>query len=146
MYNIYMNKNTKVTTFSYNNQTYHNGTKVLFNGNCILNGSEAFLNNVVVKFMYSQGKYEYIEYNNNVYMCPWQNFEKSIVKIVTDENKAPPANNPIKEKEEIYWTDDMVTNTIWYVIIMLVATIFHERIGIWILATAIWYFSTFKHK
>lgn len=142
MYNIYMNEHTKIGTFSYKNKCYHNGTKILFNGKCILNGNEVFLNNVIVSFMYSQGKYKYIKYNNNVYMCPWQSFEKSIVKIVTDENKAP----PVKAKEEFYWTDSMIAKTIWYVLIMLIATIFHERIGIWILATVVWYFSTFKNK
>lgn len=142
MYNIYMNEHTKVATFSYKNKIYHNGTKILFNGKCLLNDKEVFLNNIIVSFMYSQGKYRYVKDNNNIYMCPWLDFEKCIVKIVTDENKAP----PVKAKEEFYWTDSMVIKTIWYVIIMLAATIFHDRIGIWILATVVWYFSTFKNK
>lgn len=146
MYNIYMNEHTKVSTFSYKNKCYHNGTKILFNGKCILNGNEVFLNNAIVSFMYSQDKYKYLKYNNNVYMCPCVNFETCVIKIVTDENKAPPIKDLAKEKEEFYWTDSMVVKTIWYVIIMLAATIFHDRIGIWILATVIWYFSTFKNK
>ena len=142
MYNVYMNEHTKVGTFSYKNKWYHCGTKILFNGKCILNGKEVFLNNTIVNFMYSQGQYRYVKDDNNIYMCPRLDFEKCIVKIVVDENKAPPA----QEKEEFYWTDSMVTKTIWYVIIMLLATIFYDRIGIWIIATIVWYFSTFKNK
>ena len=68
-------------------------------------------------------------------------FEKSIVNIVVNENKMSQ-----EKKNEIYWTDGMVAKTIWYIVIMLVAIVFKERIGIWIFATIVWYMSTFKSK
>ena len=42
--------------------------------------------------------------------------------------------------------DGMVVKTIWYVIIMLTAIIFNDSIGIWILATIVWYNSVFNKK
>jgi len=142
MYNMYMSQNTKLKSFVYNKKVYQSGTNFIYNGKCILDKKEIYLSNAVVTYMYHCGQYQYFKDDNNVYVCIWQDFENNIVQIVTEENKAP----PVKAKEEFYWTDSMVAKTIWYVIIMLVATVFHARIGIWILATVIWYFSTFKNK
>jgi len=135
-----MNKNTKILGFAYKNKVYNSKTKVLYNGKCILNEKEIVLNNAVVNYMYSDGRHEYFRDDNNIYMCHLGNFTKNIVSIVIDENK----NLPIKTTEEFYWTDEMVMKTIWYIIIMLLAIIFNERILIWIFATIVWYSSTFK--
>jgi hypothetical protein len=142
MYNAYMNENTKILGFVYKNKAYKSGTKVLYNGKCILNDEKIDLDNVVVSYMYSNGKYEYFQDDDNIYMCPLHNFEKYIVQIINNENITPPN----KETEELYWTDEMVTKTIWYVLVMLIGTIFYDRILIWIFATIIWYNSTFKKK
>ncbi len=138
---MYMTHNWKVGCFTYNNKVYQAGTKVAYSGPCILNNNRIIVNNLLVSFMYYDGGYVYCQNGDDIYKFLNNEFEKNIVRIVTDYNKAPPV-----AKEEFYWTDDMVTNTIWYVIIMLVGTIFYDRIAIWIIATIIWYFSTFKKK
>ena len=138
---MYAVNNWKVASFTYNNKVYQAGTRVLYNGPCIVNNNRTVVNNVAMSFMYYDGEYVYCKNGDAVYSFTNEEFKKNIVRILLDENKAPP-----ETKSEFYWTDDMVTNTIWYIIIMLVGTIFYDRIAIWILATIIWYFSTFKKK
>jgi hypothetical protein len=137
-----MNENTKLTCFSYNKKVYPAGTKLVYNGACILNKQNIYLTNTIVTFLYSNGGNSYFKDDNNIYMCNWKMFEHNIVQIITDENKA----NLKETKDEFYWTDVDVTKTLWYILIMLFAIILHDCIGIWILATIIWYRSVFCKK
>ena len=138
---MYILQNTKIGCFTYNNKVYQSNTKILYNGICICNQNAIIINNKIVSFMYYDGQYIYFKDDNSVYKCTLTDFNKNIVQIVSDENKAPPKTN-----NEIYWTDSMVSKTIWYILVMIVATLFHERIGIWIFSTIVWYLSTFKKK
>lgn len=95
-------------SFQYKGKVYHKGTKVLFNGKCLLNGNEVTLTNVVVEFVdveYSHPyKYWCFTYNNQLYKYQYlwytgpyterqqaQEFEKNISGIIVDEPTA--ANN-----------------------------------------------------
>ena len=138
---MYINWDAKWYSFNYKNTPYPSGTKVVYNGRCCLNENEITLNNHVVTFLYDQGDKTYFKDNNNIYTCLLWEFSNHIVKIVVD--KKP---EPVVQKTEIYWTNDMVAKTLWYIVIMVVAIIFKDCIGIWILATIIWYNSTFKKK
>jgi hypothetical protein len=133
----------RLGSFVYKNKVYQSGTQILYNGPCILNGDYIFLKNTIVKFMYYQETYAYFNDNNNVYMCPDLKFEDNIVQIVNVENNASSTSN---KNKEIYWTDSMVAKTIWYILIMALFTIFHGRIFLWILATVVWYNSTFVNE
>lgn len=139
---MYFNINAKYYHFTYKNELYHSGTKLIFNGKCFLGQNETILNNQMVTWLYDQGGDVYFSDDVNTYTCKQWNFVKRIVQIVPDVG----LSIPTEQKTEVYWTEDMVTKTLWYIIIMLVAVIFYERIGIWILATIIWYTSTFKKK
>lgn len=139
---MYFNPNAKYDSFTYKNELYYSGTKLIFNGKCFLGQNEIVLNNQMVTWLYNQGGNVYFSDNTNTYMCKQWDFDKRIVQMVIDTT----ASTTTEQKAEFYWTDDMVTKTIWYIIIMLVAVIFNDRIGIWILATIIWYASTFKNK
>lgn len=133
--------NWRVGCFTFNNKVYQAGTKVIYSGPCILNDNAIMVNNLAVNFMYYDGMYVFCKNGNTIYKFLGSDFDKNIVMVVADGNKSPPVT-----KEEFYWTDDMVINTIWYVIIMIISSLFYDRIGLWILATVIWYFSTFKKK
>lgn len=135
--------NIALRSFYYKNQLYKSGTKLIYNGECYLNGCKTALSNQVVTYMYHQYGQANFLYNNNIYTCPSCEFSKRIVKIGVDIKPTP---SPIQQETEFYWTDAMVTKTIWYVIIMLVAVIFNDCIGIWILATIVWYNSVFNNK
>lgn len=136
---MYFNPNAKWHSFTYKRTHYPSGTKVIYNGKCYLNDKEVILNNKIVTFLYDQDDRTYFQDNVNTYTCLLWEFSNRIVQIVVD--KKP---EPVSQKTEIYWTNDMVTKTLWYIIIMLAAVIFKDCIGIWILATIIWYNSTFK--
>ncbi len=138
---MYFNPNAKWYSFTYKNKPYSSGTKLIYNGKCYLNHQEIILNNQIVTYLYNQNNETYFQDNNKIYTCPPWDFTKSIVSIVTDTK-----STPVKQEPEFYWTDAMVTKTLWYIVIMLVAVIFKDCIGIWILATIIWYNSTFKQK
>lgn len=138
---MYFNPNEKWYSFTYKNQSYSSGTKLIYNGKCYLNECEVVLDNQIVTYLYNQNNKTYFKDNSITYTClPWE-FTKRIVKIVVDTKPVS-----AKEETEFYWTNDMVVKTIWYVIIMLAAVIFKDCIGIWILATIVWYNSTFKKK
>lgn len=140
---MYLNPNAKWYSFNYKNKPYSSGTKLIYNGRCCLNENEIILNNKIVTYLYSQNNKTYFQDNSNIYTCPPWEFANKIVKIVVDTK---PIQTSIKQETEFYWTDSMVVKTIWYVIIMLAAIIFKDCIGIWILATIIWYNSVFKNK
>lgn len=147
---MYYNLNGKCDYFTYKRQSYYCGTKLIYNGKCCIHDVETILNNKVVTYLYYEnGKEHFQDNNNNIYTCPIWEFEKRIVKIVKDTAptlKSTSTFVPEKQQTEIYWTNDMVAKTLWYIIIMLAAVIFKDCIGIWILATIIWYNSTFKKK
>lgn len=138
---MYFNPNVKWHSFTYKKTPYSSGTKLIYDGKCYLNDKEIRLNNKIVTYLYDQGNKRYFKDNNYIYTCLTWEFTDRIVKIIVDTS--PPQEN---KKTEIYWTDDMVSKTLWYIIIMLVAVIFKDCIGIWIFATIIWYNSTFKKK
>lgn len=138
---MYYNPNAKWCSFTYKNTSYSSGTKLIYNGKCYSNENEVILNNQIVIYLYNQDNKTYFKDNNNTYTCPPWEFTKRIVKIVVD---AKPIS--VKKEPEFYWTNDMVTKTLWYIVVMLVAVIFKDAIGIWILATIVWYSSTFKNR
>ena len=140
---MYFNPNVKGHSFTYKHTPYSSGTKLIYNGKCYLNEREVVLNNQIVTYLYDQNGEVHIQNNNNVYTCPSWEFTNRIVKIVADIKSI---QAPIPTKTEFYWTDSMVVKTIWYIIIMLIAIIFKDCIGIWILATIVWYNSTFKNN
>ena len=137
------NLNARCDYFAYKREICHSGTKLVYNGKCHLNESEVILNNKLVTFLYCENGKDYFQDGNKIYTCPTWEFENRIVKIVKD---IKPIQEQLNIKTEFYWTDAMVTKTIWYVIIMLVAVIFNDCIGIWILATIVWYNSVFNNK
>lgn len=138
---MYFDPNVKWHSFTYKNKSYSSGTKLIYNGKCYLNEHETILNNKIITYLYNQNGKTHVQDNNKIYTCPSWEFTKRIVNIVVDTKPAP-----VKQETEFYWTDDMVVKTIWYAIIMLVAVIFKDCIGIWIFATIVWYNSTFKKK
>lgn len=138
---MYVPSNTVNYSFIYKKQSYPSGTNIVFNGKCFLEENEVILNNATVKWLYSIGCDEYFVDNENIYTCKSWDFRTRIVKIIAINNKQP----IVKMKKEIVWTDDMVTKTLWYIVIMLVAIIFNDRVLIWIFATLIWYGITFKN-
>ena len=138
---MYFGSNQKWYSFTYKNTPYPSGTKLIYNGRCHLNEVEIMLDNKIVVYLYNQNNKTYFTDNNNTYTCPPWEFTKRIVKIVIE-----PKPVPINQKTEIYWTDDMVVKTLWYIVIMIAAVIFKDCIGIWIFATIVWYNSTFKNK
>lgn len=128
--------------FEYKNKFYTSGTKVLFKGKCFLGDKEVYLSNVVVEFMYTDNGWVF-KYDDNIYVYKsnkhtpefWQKqLEGCIVEIITDQSQI----SHKQKTKEVIWTDGMVAATIWYVVVMLFATIFYARVGIWIIATIIW--------
>jgi hypothetical protein len=132
----------RLYNFDYKGRFYNSGTKFIFNGKCLLDGEEVVLNDAICEYLYTENLLRHFKYNENIYTCRWEDFEWRIRGVIEDKVEQP----VVQQKTEIYWTDDMVTKTIWYVVIMLAATLFYCRIGLWILATIIWYTSTFKKK
>lgn len=142
---MYVNLDARCDYFTYKNDVYYSGTQIMYNGKCNINDYETTSHNQVVTWLYCENGKHYFTHNNIIYTCPTWELKSKIVKIVY--NPKEQVNMQTKsQKTEIYWTNDMVTKTLWYIVVMLAATMFYDRIGIWILATIIWFNSTFKKK
>lgn len=142
-YNKYFNENTKLNFFIYKDKSYPSGTKLIFTGYCILNQEKVFLSKKVLTFLYCKGSYDYLkDDNNNIYLCQLLDFEMFIRDVIHHEEKS----DVKQENTEFYWTDEDVAKTLWYIAIMLFATIFNDNVGIWIFATIVWGYSVFGKK
>lgn len=131
--------------FVYNDKTYYSGTIVLIKKvDCagITRPTEA-------TFMYYDTDKDRIVYQlgacTNIY--PSKMFfdilidvteKKDEVMIKRAEQAVEAAMKPMTFKEEIN-VNGMLNAWIWYIVIMLVATIFNERIGLWALATIVFF-------
>lgn len=143
---MYINS-SRYDGFIYNNISYHSGTKAIFNGKCFADKTEMTLINQPIVYLYTEKTNVYFQHNDIVYHCNSWDFKNRIVKIIVDTNIPTTTTTMTTNKTEVfYWTDDMITKTMWYVVIMIVATLFHARVALWILVTIIWYTSTFKNN
>jgi hypothetical protein len=160
--------------FKYNNNIYNEYTKLIFRGNAKESYDKTiFIDNEELMFInrVCAGGYQnsiYFIYNNKYYYCEEIDFlngivaigttyeskkhlpqkEKVLAKAKKDEKYAPPNKEyyiPSTKEKKIIWDDWMVAKTIWYIIVMLAAVIFNDRIGIWIIATWIWWSTTIKN-
>lgn len=149
--------------FKFNGNTYKRGTKVKFTGRIEKAPRiEIDLVEEEIIFLFTKRLYQfvwstYVEYKDVVYWLKDSDFIDGIVAVGVqeDNNKNPNVKQIDSTKEyytvyeekqkEIIWDDWMVAKTLWYIVIMLFATIFYGRVGIWILATVIWWNTTIKN-
>lgn len=124
--------------FVYKDKTYYAGTEFVYNGTCFVNGQPFFLENQRCKFLYSEEK-TYFQAIDTICCCNTFEFNDRIVAII---EHAPP-QNPTKK---FYLADDAMVKTLWYVFLMLVATLFNDRVGLWLLITLIYVTNTFRKK
>ena len=133
--------NSRYEGFLYKKISYASGTRVLFNGSCFLDDAEIVLTNQIATYMYTEKTKVYFRCNDLTYYCDMLDFEQRIVRIIVEE-----CGHRLGQETYIHWTDAMVTKTLWYIVVMLLAIIFNDRIGIWVFATMVWYISTFKSQ
>lgn len=130
----------KIYNFWYKNKQYHSGTEFIYSGYCQLNGKEVMLKRQRCIYLYCENyQTVYFRSNANIYTDDAFYFSYGIEQII-------PVENSVTNEQLYYFTDDMFVNTIWYIVVMLVATIFNDRIAIWIFATTIYYLTTFHKK
>lgn len=121
--------------FKYNNCNYPKGTEFIYNGECEADGVKVRFNNQVCRFLcLADGHRMFFETNGKVFHMEWPPQQKGIQIASTPR--------PI-EQSEFYFTDEMVTNTIWYIIVMLAGFILNDRILLWIFATTVYVKCTF---
>lgn len=123
----------------YGGRIYPKGTEFIYNGECLLNGTKVRFDNTHCTFLYRVKNQHYFQHKGQIYMSEDVRFPYCIVKIIPP----PPEQQP---KQEFIFTDEMLVNTIWYILIMLVAIMFKARWVIWICGTFIYYMTTFYNK
>lgn len=134
-----INNNPKRLNFFLCYGIHYSGTKFIYKGKCMIDGKTIYLDKKICVFLFHQ-KYYYFEVDGKVAHCDRLN-HYNVYGILPPDNK-----NQMQEKREFYWTDDIVINTIWYIIAMLISTLFRDRIGLWLLITWIYYDATFRKK
>ena len=129
-----------VPCFYYKGKTYNEGAKFVYNGKCNYThpGCLTKLNNAIVVFSHQQANQAVFTYNDNIYSVDLHEFTNGIVKTVEEKKIKPQNQVQQQEQMKLYWTDEKVNKTIWYIIIMLFAIIFNDCIIIWIIATICW--------
>ena len=140
--------------FVHNGQRYYTGTEI------IVKQSEKFITGRMVDtkaiFMYFNTDTENFVFkiNNCEHLYPKKMFDKvfvgvgdNVVDCETYKSNIAASNITIQQKHKFsdeLRIDGMFLAWIWYVFIMAIAVIFRDRIGIWILASII--FFTYRNK
>ena len=137
-----MKSDIRIDNMWLGNNVYHKGTKFKYTGLCHTENGDVTLNNATCTFLYADFDKYYFDYNNEVYFCDKNKLAWNFRGFIQEYKAKPIQQQPTEEWTE--WTEDMIVKTMWYVLIMIVAILFKEVIGIWILATIVWYKSTFK--
>ena len=119
--------------FLYNQKFYPSKTKFIYTGMGYTTIKVKKFTNAEIEWCFYENMKFYFKYEGELYHCPCEQFKEGIVGLIQSEQ-----TDDTQKKKEVVWTDGMVAATIWYVIIMLFATIFNDRIGIWIISTIVW--------
>ena len=131
-----------VNYFVYNNIRYYSGTIVKLKHN----------NSTAKNFMECNATFMYVNRNLNrivvkindcTYQYPYEDFQKRIIGItkyvnISDATEICPQKRKCTFADEIN-IDGLLIAWMWYICIMAVATIFYDRIGIWILTSVIFF-------
>lgn len=133
----------RVGYFMYNGKRYESGAKFLFNGGNVGTFLWEDYDSGYISYVYTP-----IPNCYNVFPSPskviqkrkdfWNNFESVVVEM---DNRIKP---PVLRQRPDFQIDNMDVGWAWYITLMLISTIFHERIGLWALFTAI--FFTWRSK
>ena len=125
----------KVEYFNYNGKRYGVGTEIRFTGLCYLRGNTVFLKNEKCVFKYIRpGASAVFDVNGEEAWCSTRVFEGSICLDCEKETT--------DKQEELYLSNKSFYKLLWYIIIMVVGVIFHDRWLIWIGATVIFIATT----
>ena len=125
--------------FPYKKNYYPKGTEFIYDGECELNGEKVYIHNQKCTFIHCiNGNIVCFQTGNNTYQADLFYCSNNVKQILSHMEPQP--------KQEFYFTDDMVIKTVWYVFLMLIATLFHERIGLWIFLTLVYVTSTFLKR
>lgn len=84
------------------------------------------------------------EHNRYIYRidgCTWRSSDKYFQKFfiaVTDKRDSK-EHMPVKKKMNEFNISGMFLGWVWYIFLMLIIVLFRERIGLWILTTAVFF-------
>lgn len=132
--------------FIYNGEKYPSGTIIK------INSMGTKIEDAVFLYYKTDINKYFVQVGSCTHICPKKLFDAILVEV-TDKINTNVLNNyryptetrnvsrTFKDELEI---DGMLNAWIWYVVIMLVATIFNDRIGIWIFASIV--FFTYRRK
>lgn len=121
--------------FVYNDRRYNAGDLIPF---MFFDGKVGRSYRTQVKFLYynTDTKEYFIEVYRKEYSYTENIFYRNICNPVVP--RAPDVNNKFTFSDELN-IDGLLIAWIWYVFIMVVGTIFYDRIGIWILSSIVFF-------
>lgn len=127
--------------FVYNGKRYNSGTIIVIKW--CNNITRTVLNTRATFIDYNTERKEYtVEVYGNKYVYTEDKFLKVLCNVVDADDKI---NGNIQSEQKRYtFTDELnidglLIAWIWYIFIMVVGIIFHDRIGIWILTSVIFF-------
>ena len=135
----------KQNYFVYNGEQYNSGTVIVMKWFSYVSRRICDTNATFLYFDTKKNKY-FVDIYGKTYEYTEEDFYKNFRRIY-NQNKNIKQNIAPKEHtftEELS-IDGLLIAWVWYIFIMLVGTIFYDRIGIWILTSVI-FFNYRKNK
>jgi hypothetical protein len=129
-------------TFEYNGIIYGRGTKII-----IKKGGKAV--NVFFNCIFTDmSRIEIYDNDMMLYSMPIQMFNDSIIEVTNNiDNRYTQLHFFEKDwtlRDELNNVDGMLSAWIWYIVLMILWTIFKENVGLWILTTYV--FVKYRNK
>ena len=135
----------KQNYFVYNNEKYNSGTVIILR---VFNCVPRNICNTKATFLYfdtEKNKY-IVEIYGNTHEYTEENFYKNFRCIFVGRNNADekciePKTHAMTDELNL---DGLLVAWMWYIFIMAIASIFYDRIGIWIFTSIV--FFNYRHK
>ena len=127
--------------FLRNGQKYDTGTMIRIKQFNYVTGKLYEIDAKFISYDFENNKYE-LEINNIIKKYSKNDFDRMLCGIVVENNneyrsyQLVQRNKTFKDELDV---DGLLFAWMWYIFIMAIATIFYERIGIWILASIIFF-------
>ena len=128
--------------FNYNGNSYYTGTKMLIKGSY---GESPTIEVTFKCVNVDTGNYVYTNMHGGDRIVSKDRFYSQLIKIIEPKDLTTLVKEyesagvfqqvPIKDSQ----IDGMALGWMWYVFLMAISTIFHDRIGLWILISVVFF-------
>lgn len=138
----------KQNYFVYNGKQYYSGVTIIVKQFDMISGHTTDTKATFLYYDTERNRFAFV-INGRTNIYPEKDFNRILVRVIEKDSNTQHINNTVNyvsytQKNKHTLSDElniegMLTAWIWYIFIMAVAVIFNARIGIWILASIVFF-------